>query len=285
MRRPLLLVALLGTILATPALADVTVRYRPILPANATVEARANTPALTVSADDAGQGRIEVLAPGTPAAGARQPGVAFITRENIDYVSFNGPQPGMQIVARMDDALALGAQITAPLLHGSAHDGAQQVMQQRVEIIPVGPERVAGVQGNLYRVVVVMGETRAPPVEIVVATDPRLAPIGRQFARFAEAMRPTVVSLLGGEPQVYAAFRGLMGLGAPLRIGNHVQLDSLSTDDVPDSQFALPGQVLNREQLQQMMTMMMGMMGHGRSMHPPGNHPAPPAAPASPTPR
>jgi hypothetical protein len=95
-------------------------------------------------------------------------------------------------------------------------------------------------------------------------------------------MRPTLISLLGGEPQAYMALRGLAGLGAPLRIGNHIRVESVSTDDVPDSQFALPGPVLNREQLQQMMGMMMGMMRQGQGMHPPGApgaHPAPPATP------
>jgi hypothetical protein len=285
MRRPLLIAALVGTFLATPAFADVTVRYRAVVPEGAPANVRENPPTMMISADGAGQARMEMLQPGVPANGANgahPPGVAFITRDGVHYAALNGPGPGMQMVARFDDVLALISQYARPLLQGSARDGMRQVMQQRVEIMPVGPEMVSGVQGNLYRVVVVMGETRTPPVEIVIATDPRLAPIGQEFARFAESMRPTVVSLLGGEPQAYMAFRGLMGLGAPLRIGNHVRLESVSTDDVPDSQFALPGPVMTREQLQAMAGMMMGMMGQGRGMHPPGvpgAHPAPPATP------
>jgi hypothetical protein len=75
-----------------------------------------------------------------------------------------------------------------------------------------------------------------------------------------------------------------MGLGAPLRIGDHVRIDSISTDDVPDSQFALPGPVMNREQLQQIASMLMGMMGRGRGAgaHPPGAPPSTPAPPATP---
>jgi hypothetical protein len=280
MRRLLLIAALVGSFLATPALADVTVRYRAVIPEGASASMRENPPTMMISADGAGQARMQVTAPGTPTAGAQQPAVSFITREGVTYIAASGPQAGMQIVTRMDDALALASQFARPLLQGSARDGVQQVMRQRVEITPVGPETVSGVQGNLYRVVVVTGETRTPPVEIVVATDPRLAPIGQEFARLAESLRPTLVSLLGGEPQAYMAFRGLMGLGAPLRIGDHVRLDSVSTDDVPDSQFALPGPVMTREQLQQMAGMMMGMMGQGRS---PGR-PAPGAQPPTPTP-
>ena len=295
MRRPLLLAALLaGSLLASPALADVTVRYRPVLPDSAPAEIRANPPTMTVAADDAGHARMEMQAPGSAGApGASRPGVAFITREGTRYVALNGPGPAMQMVARQDDVLALVSQFAAPLLQGSAREGARMAMQQRVEIHPVGPETVNGVRGNLYRVVMVMGETRSPPLEIVVATDPRLAPVSREFASLAESMRPTVVSLLGGEPQAYMAFRGLMGLGAPLRIGDQVRIDSVSTEDVPDSQFALPGPVMSREQLQQMATMMMGMMrqGQGAGGRPPGGVPMPhmvppvPPSPPPPTPR
>jgi hypothetical protein len=282
MRRSLLLAALAGTFLATPALADITVRYRAVLPEGAGAETRANPPSMTIAADGAGQARMEVMAPGAPPAGARQPGVALITREGATYIAASGPQPGMQIVTRMDDALALVSQFAQPLLQGSARDGVQQVMRQRVEITPVGPEVVSGVRGNLYRVVVVTGETRTPPVEIVVATDPRLAPVGQAFAGLFDSMRPTVTSLLGGEPQIYMAMRGLSGLGAPLRVGDQMRLESVSMADVPDSQFALPGPVLNREQLQQMVGMMMGMMRQGPGMRPPGAPGAPPAPPAPP---
>lgn len=276
MRRPLILAAIAGCLLATPALADVTVRYRAVLPEGAPANVRQNPPTLTVSADEAGQARMEMVAPGiTGGEGALPPSVAFITRENVGYVALAAPGGAMQLVARMDDVLALFSQFAAPLLQGSAREGAQMALQQRVEIQPVGRETVNGVAGNLYRVVMINGETRSPPVEIVVATDPRLAPIGREFYRLVDSMRPTVTTLLGSEPQLYAALRGLMGLGAPLRIGNEFRIDSVSTDDVPDSRFALPGPVMTREQLQQMAVMMTGMMRQGQGAQIPGTPPRP----------
>jgi hypothetical protein len=278
MRRPLLLAALATVMLATPALADVTVRYRATLPAGAPAETRANPPSLTISADDAGQARWEMAAPGAPAAGARQPSVALIARNGVSYFALNGPQAGMQIVGRVDDALAIGMQMAGPILQGPARATVAQVVGQRVEIIPVGPETVSGIQGNLYRIVLVNGETRSPPMEIVVATDPRLAPIGREFVRLIESVRPTLVAVAGSEPQVYAALRGMAGLGAPLRIGAEMRIDSVSTDDIPDSQFALPGPVMGREQLQMMLGAMTGMMGQHRPGAP-GAHPAQPATP------
>lgn len=278
MRRPVLLAALVGMFLTTPALADVTVRYRAVLPDSAPAATRANPPSLTISADDAGQARWEMAAPGAPAAGARQPSVALIAREGVSYFALNGPQAGMQIVGRVDDALAIGMQMAAPILQGPARATVAQVASQRVEIIPVGPETVSGIQGNLYRVVLVNGETRSPPIEIVVATDPRLAPIGREMVRVVESLRPTLVAAAGTEPQLYAALRGMMGLGAPLRIGAEMRIDSVSTDDIPDSQFALPGPVMGREQLQMMLGAMTGMMGP----HRPGASGAHAAQPATP---
>lgn len=286
MRRPLLVAALAGTFLATPALADVTVRYKAVIPATAPANIRENPPSMTISADGAGQARWEMAAPGVMPGGGeggRTPSVALIAREGVGYFVLNGPGPNMQIIGRIDDALSLATGLATPLLQGSARDAIQQALRHRVEITPVGPETVSGVQGNLYRIVIVTGETRSQPIEWVVATDPRLAPVGAEFARMTESLRPTVVTVLGGEPQLYAAIRGMAGLGAPLRIGNEMRLDTVSVDDVPDSQFALPGPVMTREQLQMIMGMMMGMMGQG-GMRPPGAPPAPPATPAPSTP-
>ncbi len=283
MRRPLLLAALLGVCLATPAMADVTVRYRAVIAQGATASASQNVPGLTIAADGAGQARWDMAAPGTPAPGARQPSVALIAREGVGYFALNGPAPGMQIIGRVDDAFAIGAEFAAPILQGPARETVRQVMSQRAEIIPVGPEIVSGVQGNLYRIVIVSGESRSAPFEMVVATDPRLAPIGREFVRMIESVRPTLVAAGGGEPQLYTALRGMFGLGAPLRIGDMVRIESVSTDDVPDSQFALPGPAMTRAELQAMATMMMGMMGQGMpGMRPPGAPPA--AAPPTPAP-
>jgi hypothetical protein len=91
-----------------------------------------------------------------------------------------------------------------------------------------------------------------------------------------------VVAITGGEPQVYAAVRAMFTLGAPLRIGQVFRVDTVSTDDIPDERLARPAVVLSREQLQQMVGMMMGMIGRqhgGAGARPPG---APPAAPAAP---
>jgi hypothetical protein len=290
MRRLFAIFALIGLGAAAPAWADVTLRYKPVLPATATAEARAALPTLTLDADDSGQARIEMAAPGGPPAdqaGARAPSVALITREGVGYFALNGPTPGQEIVARQEDALALIAPLARGLASGSAREGLQEMMRQRVEIVPVGAETVAGVRGNLYRIVMISGETRSPPLEIVLSSDPRLAPAGRELVRLVDSLRPTLAAVIGGEPQVYVAVRALLGLGTPLRIANQFALDSFSTDDVPDSRFALPGPALSREQLGLMLGAMMGARRPGAPGEPvvvvPVPRPAPPAgAPPNP---
>jgi hypothetical protein len=286
MRRLLVIFALIGLGAAAPARADVTLRYRAVTPQTSPPRASpAPSPTLTIAADDAGQALIEMAAPsnGSGASeGARPPSVTFITREGVGYLALGGPQAGQQLVARQDDAIALLTPVAAGLAGGSAREGVQEMMRQRVEMVAAGTETVAGVPGQLYRIVMISGETRSPPIEIVVSADPRLAPAGRELLRFTQAFRPFVVAVTGGEPQLYAAVLTMLGHGTPLRIANVFVLDSFSTGDVPDSRFALPGPVMTREQLGQMMGAMMGARSPGGEGPP---VPSPPAGAPPPTPQ
>ncbi|HVQ09046.1 MAG TPA: hypothetical protein VMS43_11495 [Allosphingosinicella sp.] len=282
MRMLLAISALIGLGAAAPAWADVTLRYKPVVPATASAPPPGSVPILTVAADDAGQARIEMVAPAGAAGaapGASPPSVALITREGVGYVALNGPQAGQQIVARQDDVLAIVTPLASGLAGGSGREGVQEMMRQRVEVVPLGTESVAGVQGRLYRIVMISGETRSPPIEIVLSQDPRLAPAGRELVRLTDSLRPIVVAVMGGEPQVYAAVRALLVQGTPLRLTNAFVLDSFSTEDVPDSRFALPGPVMSREQLGQMMGAMMGRRPPGAAGSA-GPAPAPEPAPA-----
>jgi hypothetical protein len=287
MRRLLAIATLIALGASTPAWADVTLRYRALMPPTPAQQAPANPPTLTVIADDSGQARIEMAAPGPPPgapAVGRPPSVTFITREGVGYVALSGPQVGMELVARQDDVLAVLTPVASGLASGSVREGVQEMMRQRVEMAPGGPENVAGLPGTLYRVVIVDGETRSPPIEVVLSSDPRLAPARRELVRLIETMQPTFVAVLGGEPQIYTAFQSLLGRGVPLRIGNMMVLDSFNTDDVPDSRFALPGPVMTREQLGQMMDAMMGS-GPPAGEGAPAQAPAPPAGTPPPTPQ
>lgn len=295
MRRLFVIFTLIALGASAPALADITLRYRAVVPQNATPEMRANVPTMTVDADDAGHARIEMAAPagaagppGGPGAapGNRAPSVALITREGVGYLALRGPQAGQELVARQEDALALLTPLATGMASGSARTGVQEMMRQRVEVVPVREETVAGLRGQVYTVVVISGETRSPAVEIVVSNDPRLAPAGRELVRLVDSLRGTFTAVMGGEPPVYGAIRTLLGHGTPLRIADVFVLDSFSTDDIPDSRFALPGPVLTREQLGQIMGAMMGgsRPPGGESSPAPGSPPPPPPPAGTPPP-
>lgn len=286
MRRLFAVFALIALGAPAPALADITLRYRAAYLQDASPEAaRAGGPTMTIDADDAGHARIEMAAPpgagGLP--GGRAPSVALITREGVGYISSVGPQPGQELVARQEDALALITPLLTGMASGSAQSGVQEMMRQRVEVLPVREETVAGLRGQVYSLVVISGETRSPAIEIVVSSDPRLAPAGRELVRLIDSMRPTFVAVMGGEPPVYGAIRTVLGHGTPLRISRFFVLDSFDTNDIPDSRFALPGPVLTREQLGQMLGAIVGARRPGDAGAPPAPAPAPPAgAPPSP---
>ncbi|HEV7659604.1 MAG TPA: hypothetical protein VGO55_07130 [Allosphingosinicella sp.] len=293
MRRLVVIFASIALGASAPALADITLRYRVVIPQTAPPEARQNAPTMTIDADDAGHARIEMSAPagaahppGAPpaAAGDRAPSVALITREGVGYLALRGPQAGQELVAPQDDALALMTPLAAGMASGSAQTGVQEMMRQRIEVLPVREETVAGLRGQVYSVVVISGETRSPPVEIVVSNDPRLAPAGRELVRLVESLGPTFVTVMGGEPPVYGAIRTLLGHGTPVRIGDFLVLDSFDTNDIPDSRFALPGPILTREQLGQIMGAMAGGRAPGAEGPPPQVPPAPRASPPPPLP-
>lgn len=267
-----------------PALADITLRYRAVYLQDAPPEeARANGPSVTIEADDAGHARIEMIAPPSAAGGLPvTPGFALITREGVGYISSFSSPPGHELVARQEDALALLTPLAAGLASGSARSGVQEMMRQRVEVLPVREETVAGLRGQVYSVVVISGETRSPPIEIVVSNDPRLAPAGRELVRLVDSLRPTFTAVMGGEPPVYGAILTVLGHGTPLRIANAMVVDSFDTNDIPDSRFALPSPAVTREQLGQIMDRMMGGRPPGAGGRPPPG--APPHAPPPPPP-
>ncbi|MEA3012017.1 MAG: hypothetical protein QOD42_562 [Sphingomonadales bacterium] len=286
MRRLFVIFALTILGASAPALADITLRYRAVVPQTAPAQVRESPPTMTVDADDAGQARIEMSAPpgaaGPPGApaGDRAPSIALITREGVGYFALRGPQAGQELVARQEDALALLAPLATGMASGSARTGVQEMMRQRVEVEPIREEVVAGLRGQVYRIVVITGETRSPAVEIVVSNDPRLAPAARELVRLVESLRGTLVAAMGGEPPVYGAVRTLLGHGIPLRIGAVFVLDSFSTADIPDSRFALPGPVLTREQLGQIMGAMMGGRPPAGGSPPAQGAPPPPPPPS-----
>jgi hypothetical protein len=262
MRKSLLLLAIAAFGLSSAAMADVTARYVITPPARPATEgapapASSGPPATFIfSADDHGQARIE-------AQGAGQ-NPTLITREGVGYAVL--PSPQGPLVARQSDLIAFGAQImdamragageTPPAGSPAAHMAAMATA--RLEVVERGSETVAGVRGIVYAVTIVMGERRMGPIEIVLSTDPNLAPVGVEMLRTVDSLRQPIAAIMGADPPVFASARGLLGRGTPIRIGDTFRLAAVSNEPVPAAQFVLPGPVLSAGE-------MMARMSAGRA--------------------
>lgn len=166
-------------------------------------------------------------------------GVALLTRDGIGYMLLDEDGAGLQehlLAALM--ANPRGAEWRAR---------AELLRSRRLEIEPGGTERVAGVEGRVYRLRLVEGAVRSPYYDVVISTDPRLAPVGREMLRFYDTLRAPLLGVTGTEPQPYVAFRGLLAQGTPIRLGRHYRLREIRSEEVPTRLFVLPGPVLERD--------------------------------------
>lgn len=227
--------ALLALGLGAPARADVTVRYQ---------GTGSGGMILVVSADEAGAARVVI--------GAGHGGMMMLTRDDVGYVVID--QGSERTVGRQEDMIALAARRHVRSSGEIGREWIQAFAGDGIEIVPTGTERVAGFDGHVYRLTLTHGERRSPPVEIVVSADPRLAPVGRELLRFYDSLRGPLVATAGGEPRPYAAIRALLARGTLLRLGADFRLVEIDLRDVPDSAFAIPGPVLDREQFTAFLT-------------------------------
>jgi hypothetical protein len=175
-------------------------------------------------------------------------GVMLLTRDTVGYVVIDEGTNGA--VGRQEDMLALaiaGAQ--GPVNRGII----ERLARQRVEIVRAGTERIAGVTGDVYRLTLIDGETRSPPIDIVISANTQLAPVGREFLRFYDSLREPVLAVVGSAPQPYVAIRELLARGTPLRVGG-MRLQSVESRPLTDEAVALPGRVLSREAFTQYLT-------------------------------
>jgi hypothetical protein len=188
--------------------------------------------AIVIWADDRGRVR--------GAIGAGHGGIRFLTRDNVGYFIELDAQDN---AGRQEDMLAL----LAASRHGPINRPMiERLARQRAEIVRAGTETIAGVTGDVYRLVLIEGETRAPPVEIVISAAPRLAPVGRELLRFYDSLRAPIVAVAGSAPQPYVAVRELMARGTPLRFGG-MRLKSIESRQLTEDMVALSGPIMSRE--------------------------------------
>jgi hypothetical protein len=228
------IVAMLALGLAAPATADVTARY---------ASAGRQGPTAVIAVDDEGQVRAEA----GPGSGGGDDRVVLITRAGVGYLI--AADAGGRFVGRQDDILAVIGELMKTSIPAEGRTAILSLAEARFEIREGGTETVAGREGRIYTVAPVAGPEAGPSVEIVVSSDPDLAPVGREMTRLLEAANGVVVPVIGSTPNMVARIREVLARGTAIRVGDVLRLESVSANAIPDSAFELPGRVLSRAEL------------------------------------
>ena len=255
MRRLIALFALLACGLASAAWADVTVRYK----------VEGGGPTIRIAAADGGNLRLQAFGPDGRSLGG------LITRDGVGYIV--GKDAGGLWVARQDDLMALFAQMMGGPGGRQGIAAMQGVFGGEYRISEGGPATVGGRQGTIYRIAAVRanpGPGGPPPMEIVMSSDPDIAPAGRELARLLNVSVGALSGALGSTPDMIAKVGEVLARGTPLKAGP-LTLDSVSAAPIPAGSFDLPAPVLSRDAL------MARLMPRPPAAAPPAATPATPA--------
>lgn len=209
---------------ASPALADVTARYR-----------GPDGAAMLVEANDAGAGRFGPE--GGSGYGLFTVEGAFIVWEEEGVVR-TARYADLKAAADAEIAALLGEEAVAPPA-GDADDEAGGAPL----LVPGTRETVGGRTGTAWR------GADGEDAGLVLSEDPALAPAGAVLAR-AVIETPTFESLMLGRPSRFAKeLAALLRRGAPLRFAE-ATLDSAAFDPIPADRFVLPAAPMTVAELQ-----------------------------------
>jgi len=250
MRRLLIWFGLVA-LAATPALADITARYR---------VAGGEGKTVSIAVADDGRARLD-----------GGDGPTLITRDGVGY--FVAPNGQGHLIGRQDDALAIATEFLTALMamipEGQQEGGLGGVRAMAAapfDVAERGTETVGGRTGTVYAIAPGAGG-EGPTVEIVLSRDDDLAPVGREMLRMLALAEAPASALLGGTPDLIVEIRALLESGTPIRIGDQFVLDGVSADPIAPEAFVLPGPVLTRDELRTVMggmaAAMMPPMGEG----------------------
>ena len=214
MRTAPILAALLALVLAAPAEADVTARFR-----------QTDGRPMVVEVNDFGESRMTVS------------NAVYVTTGGVMYMILNDSQ-GIFVV-RQQDFMALMAELLGVSGPNEASTGGD-----RVTILQAGSETLAGRAGTVFR----LGAPQHPAdsLELVISADPELAPLGPAMAAH---IAPFFETMSGAMPGVSAAVVELMARGTLIRLGDLWRLDSVEIAPVAPSAFALPSPPIDRAAL------------------------------------
>ncbi|MEZ0242901.1 MAG: hypothetical protein ACAH11_05960 [Sphingomonas sp.] len=217
MRLLKLMLAGLLMLLPFPALADITAHYG-VGPKDK----------LVVEADGGGSLRASF--------GDR---FALIRRDGVYYAVLILPNGE----AKVADAAAV-VDVVAGQMKGQMPTAMGGMM---FEMKQGGESSHAGFGGTTWLFGPVPGGPERPnekPFEVLITTDPALAPVGIFFHRFSELMGPMLGLVFGGNTNLGPLATELFAKGTPLKIGDALTLETIDRAEIPADRFELPGPVI-----------------------------------------
>jgi hypothetical protein len=201
-------------LIAAPASADITARY-----------AQWNgEPPMVVQASDSGESRVTVSE------------AVYVTTGGVNYMILDDAQG--RFVIRQQDFLNLMADLLR------ATTAAAPTNAPAPAVAEGGTETLAGRAGTVFR----LSDPRQPSdtFELVISTDPELAPLGRAIGSLVGVFG---ITMSRTAPGLGTAVSELVGRGTLLRFGPLWRLESVEVAPVPQSAFALPSAPLSPEAL------------------------------------
>lgn len=216
----------LASILAafgSPALADMTANY--------------------VGPNKALTMKIEIATNGDIRGTTSNPNSYFITRAGHGYMvqaSFKGPA-----VMRMEDISTVMAEQMKRLMPNMPPGAADQVPS--FDLTKGDIVSIRGRKGTAYYMGKAVTHSPTEQPVIVISNDPALTPLAiamqRQFAMSIEAM-----GHMFGNSSPFAQMQAVLKSGAPL-VFTGMELDSVNTDSIPQTEFALPADPLSLDEV------------------------------------
>ncbi|TMJ13298.1 MAG: hypothetical protein E6G94_12180 [Alphaproteobacteria bacterium] len=210
------LLALLLLAWGSPALADMTATY--------------------VAQKVAMKMTIEIASNGDVRGGTSSPTAYFIVHDGHAYViqaSFDGP-----VVMRMEDMAAVMTEQMKRMMPNLPADAAKNMPEWK---LVKGPAvTIRGRQGVAYYM---GGLPKNSPTEspmLVISTDPALAPLAAAMEHQFAMSTGMMGQMLGGSNPM-SGLEAVLKTGAPLVLTG-MELDSVTTDPIPPSRFALPAE-------------------------------------------
>jgi hypothetical protein len=241
MLRTKLVLAALFVLAPMPALADVTVHYA------------VGGKELVVEVDQGGNSRLDVNGK-----------FALIHRDGVDYVA----------IEDKDGTKVFELQAMVDLFKGiipKSDDPKAAGMQ--FGLMPGAATAVGGQPGAAWNLVMVKGDddSKKRSIEMVVATNPALAPVGEVFRRAIGTLSDVLGKMFPEETGFSARLTELFAKGTPLRItpveqgaakpeAPLIEFKSLDTAEIDDKHFELPAPVTSADEI---LGSMGGMMGSG----------------------